>query len=333
MSNWQTQNPQPWDNNYGNQYGGYSKKNGNVENQYKNNYYNQASSKKNPLQHQYSNPKASKGHGQQNGYPGGNNATQNQRGYQQGFMGLGGKGQGHSPQQYKTNDDVRPLTERPQQPFQQFGQNGDKNRYNSNPHLNGNQGGYNGNLGGNDQGYSRRDKNRAKSMRKRGKSGKYDDPYGRNQANNYTSPNPNRGGGGNNYMNTFNGIQNSPVGGRRPPGVPNSSMRETMEPRYNNQRRDEGGARRFLSPQPRRDQRPDASNTKSTRDIQRPFWKSPNGNGRAKSRKMNLTLKDIQKQEELANQRPNFGGFEPSTNDSARGIRNEDGKRESKWLF
>lgn len=324
MSNWQNQKPQAWDNNYGNQYGGYSKKNGYAENQYQNNYYNQTNTKKNPLQHQYPKPKQKNYQGQ-NGYPGPNQPPQKQQGYEQGPQVGAKMGMGANNQHYKTNDDVRPLTERPQQPFQQFGQKGDQNRYNSIPYLGGNQAGYNTAPGGNDQNYSRRDRNRAKSMRK---GGNFDDAYTGNQNTAFASPNPNtRGAGANNYMNTFNGSKKSPMGRRSPGGV-NPSMRETMEPRYN--QRDEGGARRFLSPQPQRDNRGMKNDTRSSRDIQRPFWKSPNGKGRAKSRKMNLTLKDIQR-EEAANQRPNFGGFEPSTNDSARGIRNNDGsKRESK---
>ena len=108
-------------------------------------------------------------------------------------------------------------------------------------------------------------------------------------------------------------------------------MRETMEPRYNQNKTNNIG-RQFLSPQPRRDSRPDNGNTTDPRDFQKPFWKSQNPKSRrAKSRKMNLTLKDVNPHEEYNGFRGNNMGFEPSTNDSARGIgsRNDDSRRES----
>lgn len=144
---------------------------------------------------------------------------------------------------------------------------------------------------------------------------------------------PERGNEKKSLLESFMGfLKGGSFGGNS--GKKKKSMRDTMDPQYGRRDRDNGNrGRTFLSPQPRREGREDRGNNQnSMRDIQRPFWKSQNGkSNRGRSRRMNLTLKEVHPGEE--NQfRGKYGAFEPSTNDSARGIQ-DTSRRESKVNF
>lgn len=336
MSTWQNNQPQGYNsNNYQNQYTGHKQSRDYTENQYQNNYYTTGKKSKNPLNHQYSNKQPHT----QNAYPSNNYTQQNVTDYDKGYQQSNKLGMGRRDNRYQTNDDVRPLTERHQQQFQQYPKSG----YNDNPYLNSNRGYDQGN--GHQNAYGSQDQSRGNRRNDMNFGGSYDGNYSRNNKKAYGSPD--RGDQDNNfYGGGPGGFQGSPDFRNRSQrrAVQNNSMRETMDPAYGRNRGNNQmdlNPRQFLSPQPRREGKEERrGNNTSARDIQKPFWKSSginNHDKRAKSRRMNLTLKDVNPGEENFTFRGNgnYGGFEPSTNDSARGIgsRNNDSKRESNIFF
>lgn len=118
MSNWQNPNPQNYNTNgYQNQYPSYGTGNPYAENQYQNQYQTQKNSK-NPLNHQYNKRNS---HGP-TAYGGNNYQQKNNPEYSNGYPQKAPRRKKSRNPRYQTNDDVRPLTERQHQQYQQYPQ-------------------------------------------------------------------------------------------------------------------------------------------------------------------------------------------------------------------